>query len=222
MHIYFFIPILGSPKPRNKFLGGRGRGSVQNHVKPRFSIRYSFLDLSLISQFVTHFLDATLQQILRWNHLKTWWEPSTEFLGGRVLWERWHSIWKQYTVTKIIYLPKQDTIPRYHSKDPTQGVNKTYHIIYINMVKPVKRTQHKKLNKTHTQTIYTAKKSTIARTMNDLTHFQTFCIIKHKATNTDQPDTTTRPPQPAYIVKYASSVSSSLRRKSPTTTLTIP
>lgn len=58
--------------------------------------------------------------------------------------------------------------------------------------------------------------------MNELTHFQTFCIIKHKATNTDQPIHHKNIVQSAYIVKHASNVSSSLRRKSPTTTLTIP
>jgi hypothetical protein len=94
------------------------------------------------------------------------------------------------------------------------------HVIYINMVKPVKRTQHKKLNKFPKQLSIRSKKS-IATTMNDLTHFQTFCIIKHKATNTDQPVTTKRPPQPAYIVKHASAISSSLRRNSPTTIPTI-
>jgi len=89
------------------------------------------------------------------------------------------------------------------------------------MVKPVKRTQHKKLNKIPTNSLYAAKKSTIATTMNDLTHFQTFCIIKHKATNTDQPIHHKNIVRHAYIVKHASNISSSLRRKSPTTIPTI-
>ena len=82
-HIYFFYFPIRFSKTSQQILRWEGR-SINICRKPRFSIHYSFLDSLLISQFVTHFLDNTLQHILRWNHLKTWWDPSTEFLGGRV------------------------------------------------------------------------------------------------------------------------------------------
>ena len=119
VHIYFFYSYIRFSKTSQQIL--RWEGSVQNHVKPRFSIRYSFLDLSLISWFVTHFLDTTLQQILRWDHLKTWWEHSTEFLGGRVYNVTVAEYMKTIHSNKKVYLQNQDTTLRIQPKVSTKS-----------------------------------------------------------------------------------------------------